>query len=95
MVKPGDLNSLIEITVDNNSESNRAIVFAYLTMVALTQKVELAFAHTPVSVHRLFFYLKKLYLKANYPKKKLFIDEAMHNNLYDFKIDKEVIKFNS
>ena len=37
----------------------------------------------------------KLFLKANNPKKNLFIDEAMHNNLYDFNIDKEVIKFNS
>ncbi len=38
---------------------------------------------------------KKLFLKAKNPKKNLFIDEAMHNNLYDFNIDKEVIKFNS
>ena len=38
---------------------------------------------------------KKLFLKANNPKKKLFIDEAEHNNLYDFNIDKEVIIFNS
>ena len=38
---------------------------------------------------------KKLFLKANNPKKNLFIDEAMHNNLYDFNIDKEVIIFNS
>ena len=37
----------------------------------------------------------KLFLKANNPKKNLFIDEAMHNNLYDFNIDKEVIEFNS
>ena len=38
---------------------------------------------------------KKLFLKANNPKKNLFIDEAMHNNLYDFNIDEEVIIFNS
>ena len=38
---------------------------------------------------------KKLFMKANSPKKNLFIDEAMHNNLYDFDIDKEVISFNS
>ena len=38
---------------------------------------------------------KKLFLKANNSKKNLFIDEAMHNNLYDFIINKEVIKFNS
>ena len=38
---------------------------------------------------------KKLFLKAKNPKKNLFIDEAMHNNLYDFNIDKEVIIFNS
>jgi hypothetical protein len=38
---------------------------------------------------------KKLFLKANNPKKKLFIDEAKHNNLYDFNIDKEVIIFNT
>ena len=37
----------------------------------------------------------KLFLKANNPKKNLFFDEAMHNNLYDFNIDKEVIEFNS
>ena len=38
---------------------------------------------------------EKLFLKAKNPKKNLFIDEAMHNNLYDFNIDKEVISFNS
>ena len=38
---------------------------------------------------------KKLFLKAKNPKKNLFVDEAMHNNLYDFNIDKEVIEFNS
>ena len=37
---------------------------------------------------------KKLYSKANYPKEYLFIDEAIHNNLYDFDIDKNVINFN-
>ena len=37
---------------------------------------------------------KKLYFKANYPKEYLFIDEAIHNNLYDFNIDKDVINFN-
>ena len=36
---------------------------------------------------------KKLFQKANNPKKNLFIDEAMHNNLYDFNIDKDVISF--
>ena len=35
----------------------------------------------------------KLFSKANEPKFKLFIDEAMHNNLYDFNIDKDVINF--
>ena len=34
-----------------------------------------------------------LYNKANNPKKSLFIDEAMHNNLYDFGIEKSVINF--
>ena len=38
---------------------------------------------------------KKLYLKSNNPKKNLFVDDGMHNNLYDFNIDKEVIIFNS
>ena len=38
---------------------------------------------------------QKLYMKAKEPKKNLFIDEAMHNNLYDFNIDKEVIIFNN
>ena len=38
---------------------------------------------------------KKLFLKAKNPKKNLFIDEAMHNNLYVFNIDKEVIEFYS
>ena len=37
----------------------------------------------------------KLFTKANDPKDCLFIGEAMHNNLYDFNIDKKVIKFNS
>jgi len=36
---------------------------------------------------------QKLFLKAKDPKKNLFIDEAMHNNLYDFNIDKDVISF--
>ena len=35
-----------------------------------------------------------LYKKAKEPKRSVFIDEAMHNNLYDFKIEKSVIKFN-
>ena len=38
---------------------------------------------------------QKLFLKANEPKKSVFVDEAMHNNLYDFNIEKDVIKFNS
>ena len=29
------------------------------------------------------------------PKKHVCVDEAMHNNLYDFDIDREVINFNS
>jgi len=37
----------------------------------------------------------KLFSKANNPKDCLFVDEAMHNNLYEFDIDKKVIKFNS
>ncbi len=36
----------------------------------------------------------KLFNKANHPKDCLFIDEAMHNNLYDFDIEKKVINFN-
>ena len=36
---------------------------------------------------------KLLFQKANEPKKSLFIDEAMHNNLYDFGIEKTVIKY--
>ena len=35
----------------------------------------------------------QLYNKANEPKTSLFIDEAMHNNLYDFSIEEDVIKF--
>jgi len=35
----------------------------------------------------------KLFTKANDPKDCLFIDEAMHNNLYDFGIEKHVINF--
>jgi hypothetical protein len=34
-----------------------------------------------------------LFNKANSPKKSLFVDEAMHNNLYDFGIEKTVINF--
>tara|TARA_B100000700_G_C14934106_1_gene803380 strand:+ start:84 stop:884 length:801 start_codon:yes stop_codon:yes gene_type:complete len=40
------------------------------------------------------FHSKKLLSKANHPKSSVFIDEATHNNLYDFGIEKEVIKFN-
>ena len=36
----------------------------------------------------------KLLKKANVKKKGVFIDEAIHNNLYDFGIEKEVISFN-
>ena len=36
---------------------------------------------------------KLLFNKANNAKKSLFIDEAMHNNLYDFGIEKTVINF--
>jgi fermentation-respiration switch protein FrsA (DUF1100 family) len=36
---------------------------------------------------------KFLFEKANNRKKSLFIDEAMHNNLYDFGIEKTVISF--
>ena len=36
---------------------------------------------------------KLLFNKANNKKKSLFIDEAMHNNLYDFGIEKSVINF--
>ena len=36
----------------------------------------------------------KLYSKANEPKDSVFIDEAMHNNLYEFGIEKDVIEFN-
>ena len=35
-----------------------------------------------------------LFKQANEPKKHVCIDEAMHNNLYEFNIDKEVINFN-
>ena len=37
----------------------------------------------------------KLYNEANEPKDSLFIDEATYNNLYDFGIEKKVIKFNN
>jgi len=36
---------------------------------------------------------KLLFDKAKSPKKSLFIDEAMHNNLYEFGIEKTVINF--
>ena len=36
----------------------------------------------------------KLINKANVKKKCVFIDEAIHNNLYDFDIEKDVIAFN-
>ena len=36
----------------------------------------------------------KLYEKANVEKKCVFVDEAIHNNLYDFGIEKDVIEFN-
>ena len=34
-------------------------------------------------------------MKPIKPKDCLFIDEAMHNNLYDFDIEKKVIEFNN
>ena len=37
----------------------------------------------------------KLFQKAKEPKKNVCVDEAMHNNLYDYNIGKEVINFNS
>tara|TARA_B100001250_G_scaffold298776_1_gene260358 strand:- start:119 stop:916 length:798 start_codon:yes stop_codon:yes gene_type:complete len=37
---------------------------------------------------------KILYNEAKVTKKSVFIDEAMHNNLYDFDIENEVINFN-
>ena len=36
----------------------------------------------------------KLFEKAKVKKKCVFIDEAIHNNLYDFGIEKDVIEFN-
>ena len=39
------------------------------------------------------YHSKLLFKKANQPKKSLFIDEAMHNNLYDFGIEKTIIDF--
>ena len=36
----------------------------------------------------------RLYDKAKVKKKSVFIDEAIHNNLYDFGIEKDVIGFN-
>tara|TARA_B100001250_G_scaffold405937_1_gene424205 strand:- start:473 stop:1180 length:708 start_codon:yes stop_codon:yes gene_type:complete len=41
------------------------------------------------------FHSKLLFEKAIQNKKSLFIDEAMHNNLYDFQIEKTVIEFTS
>ena len=37
----------------------------------------------------------KLFQKAKEPKNHLSVDEAMHNNLYDYNIEKEVFNFNS
>ena len=37
----------------------------------------------------------ELFQKAKKPKKHVCVDEAMHNNLYEYNIDKEVINFNS
>ena len=39
------------------------------------------------------FHSKLLLEKAVNQKKSLFVDEAMHNNLYDFGIEKTVINF--
>ena len=39
------------------------------------------------------FHSELLFDKANSPKKSLFIDDAMHSNLYDFGIEKKVINF--
>ena len=40
------------------------------------------------------FHSIKLLNKANVKKESVFIDEAIHNNLYDFGIEKDVIAFN-
>ena len=40
------------------------------------------------------FHSLKLLNKANVKKESVFIDEAIHNNLYDFNIEKDVIAFN-
>ena len=40
------------------------------------------------------FHSIKLLKKANVKKQCVFIDEAIHNNLYDFDIEKDVIEFN-
>ena len=37
----------------------------------------------------------QLFEKAKNPKKHLCVDEAMHNNLYEYNIEKDVINFNS
>jgi fermentation-respiration switch protein FrsA (DUF1100 family) len=37
----------------------------------------------------------KLYNEVNNLKASLFIDEVMYNNLYDFRINQKVIKFNN
>jgi fermentation-respiration switch protein FrsA (DUF1100 family) len=37
----------------------------------------------------------ELFNKAKVSKERLYIDEAMHNNLYDLNIDRRVIDFNS
>ncbi len=37
----------------------------------------------------------KLFKESSFPKDCLFVDDAMHNNLYDFGIDKKVINFNN
>ncbi len=39
------------------------------------------------------YHSKLLFNKAKVKKQSLFIDEAMHNNLYDFGIEKDVINF--
>ena len=42
-----------------------------------------------------YYHSLLLFKKAKEPKKHVCVDEATHNNLYEFNIDKEVINFNS
>ena len=70
--------------------------FIILTILQNEPLIQIELAHTLINIDnkKSIQNATKLLLKAKEPKSSVFIDEAMHNNLYDFEIEKNVIEFN-